>query len=209
MKPRHWHWIWASVVLGALCGAMSSAFAASDEAPDEMMRRLAAEVMASAKAPGADADESRRVTALVDTQIMPNVDFVRMTAAVVGRSWREASAAQRERLQDEFKRLLVRTYAGALMQLKDRTVTVKPLRAGADATDVIVHTLVKGGGEPVALDYRLEKSAAGWKIIDLNVMGIWLVETYRGQFAAEIGARGVEGLITALSERNRLVAKAR
>jgi phospholipid transport system substrate-binding protein len=198
----------AMAFAAAWCLMAGLAHAAADEAADAMVKRLATEVMEAAKASPAQARDVRRVMALVDNTIMPNVNFTRMTATAVGRPWRQATPEQQDRLQEEFKRVLVRTYAGALMQLKDQTISVKPLRAGADEAEVVVRTLVKGGGEPIAIDYRLEKTAAGWKIIDLNVMGVWLVPAYRGQFTAEIGAHGLDGLITALSERNRLVAEA-
>jgi phospholipid transport system substrate-binding protein len=133
---------------------------------------------------------------------MPNVDFTRMTASAVGRTWRQATPEQQLRLQQEFKTLLVRTYAGALSQVKDLAITVKPLRAGASDTEVVVRTLIKGHGEPIQLDYRLEKSADGWKIYDLNVLGVWLVEAYRGQFLAEIQSKGIDGLIATLAARN-------
>jgi len=196
----------------AACVAVSIGLAclparAVDESADAMIKRLSSDVMDSTRS-APDAGDARRVIAIVDTKIMPNVNFARMTAAAVGRSWRQATPEQQERLQEGFKLLLVRTYAGALAQLKDQAIVVKPLRAGADDAEVTVKTLVKGGGEPVAIDYRLEKTAGGWKIIDLNVMGVWLVEAYRGQFAAEIGARGIDGLIAALTERNRMVARA-
>ena len=137
---------------------------------------------------------------------MPNVNFRRMTAAAVGPGWRQASPEQQQRLQEEFKQLLVRTYAGALAQVSDQTVSVKPLRAGAEDKDVLVRTEVRGRGDPVQLDYRLEKTpgqGAGWKIYNLNVLGAWLVETYRSQFAAEINAKGIDGLIQTLSARNK------
>ncbi|CAG1017367.1 Intermembrane phospholipid transport system binding protein MlaC [Burkholderiaceae bacterium] len=197
---------WIRATLGALMLAlMAGPAAATEEAADAMIKRLANEVMEAARAPG-EASDARSLNALVDRQIMPSVNFSRMTASVVGRHWRQATPEQQARLQEEFKLMLVRTYAGALTQLKDRTITVKPLRAGADDAEATVRTLVKGQGEPVAIDYRLEKTAAGWKIVDLNVMGVWLVEAYRGQFSAEINARGLDGLIATLSERNRLVA---
>jgi phospholipid transport system substrate-binding protein len=134
---------------------------------------------------------------------MPHVNFTRMTAAAVGRNWRQATPEQQKRLQDEFKTLLIRTYSGALTQVKDQTVNVKPLRAAAADTEVQVRTEVIGRGDPIQLDYRMEKTATGWKIYDLNVLGIWLVETYRTQFAQEISSKGVDGLIAALAERNK------
>jgi phospholipid transport system substrate-binding protein len=128
----------------------------------------------------------------------------------VGPGWRQASSEQKKRLQDEFKVLLVRTYAGALAQVSDQTISVKPLRAAADDKEVVVKTEIKGHGEPIQLDYRLEKTpgqGAGWKIYNLNVLGVWLVETYRSQFAQEINAKGIDGLISALAERNKTNAK--
>jgi len=193
--------------LAALCLHLGAAQAA-DEAPDALIKRVSSEVADAVRAAPADAADTRKVMALVDTTIMPNVNFARMTSAAVGRAWRQATPEQQQRLEEGFKLLLVRTYAGALTHLKDQAITVKPLRAGADDAEVTVKTLVKGGGEPVAIDYRMEKTAAGWKIIDLNVMGVWLVQTYRGQFAAEIDAHGVDGLIALLGERNRMVARA-
>lgn len=206
MHPARW---FRAAALGALClGLLASPAAAADEAADAMVKRLATEVMEAARASNGGASDARSLNALVDRKIIPNVNFARMTASAVGRHWRQATPEQQARLQEEFKLMLVRTYAGALTQLKDRTITVKPLRAGADDAEVTVRTLVKGQGEPVAIDYRLEATPAGWKIIDLNVMGVWLVEAYRGQFGAEINARGLDGLIATLSERNRLVAAA-
>src|SRR5690606_24851042 len=137
--------------------------------------------------------------------VLPNVNFRRMTAAAVGPAWRSATAAQQKQLQEGFKTLLIRTYAGALAQVGDQTVVVKRLRAEPDDTDVLVRTEVRGRGDPVQLDYRLEKTpgeGAGWKIYNLNVLGVWLVETYRGQFAQEINAGGLGQLIKALDSRN-------
>jgi len=150
----------------------------------------------------------QKVMTLVDNKIMPNVNFERMTASAVGRFWRQATPEQQKQLQDEFKTLLVRTYSGALSQVKDQSLSFRPLRAAATDTEVVVRSEVRGRGDPVQLDYRLEKAEGGWKIYDLNVMGVWLVETYRTQFAQEIGSKGIDGLIAALSKRNRSNAKA-
>ena len=180
---------------------------AADEAPDALIKRLSTEVIGSVRSDKAiQAGDINKVIALVDKVVMPNVNFRRMTAAAVGPGWRQASPEQQKRLQEEFKILLVRTYAGALAQVTDQTIAMKPLRAAADDKDVLVRTEVTGSGEPIQLDYRLEKTpgqGAGWKIYNLNVLGVWLVETYRGQFATEINARGVDGLIEALVTRNK------
>ena len=177
---------------------------AADEAPDALIKRVSAEVLDNIKLDkSVQAGDMTKVISLVDSQIMPNVNFVRMTASAVGRNWRQATPEQQKRLQDEFKILLVRTYSGALVQVKEQTVNVKPLRAAAADTEVVVRTEVLGRGEPIQLDYRMEKVATGWKIYDLNVLGVWLVETYRTQFAQEINAKGIDGLIASLSERNK------
>ena len=181
--------------------------AAAEEAPDALIRRLSTEVLDGIKAdPSIRSGDVGKIVALVDRLIMPNVDFARMTASAVGPQWRQATPDQQRRLQAEFKVLLVRTYAGALAQVSDQTIVVKPLRAAADDKELIVRTEVRGRGDPIQLDYRLEKTpgqGSGWLIYNLNVLGVWLVETYRSQFAPEINARGLEGLITVLGERNR------
>lgn len=177
---------------------------AAEEAPDEMIRRLSMDVLSTIKGDkNVQKGDVRKVISFVDSMIMPKVNFSRMTASAVGRSWRQATPEQQARLQDEFKNLLVRTYAGALSQLQDQTISVKPLRAQAGDTEVIVRTEILGRGEPIQLDYRMEKTPGGWKIYDLNVLGVWLVETYRTQFAQEISARGIDGLIATLALRNK------
>ncbi|MEO7954613.1 MAG: ABC transporter substrate-binding protein [Polaromonas sp.] len=177
---------------------------AADEAPDALIRRVSSEVLDTIKADKAiQAGDMSRVLALVDSKVMPNVDFTRMTASAVGRNWRQATPEQKKRLQDEFKTLLVRTYSGALSQVKEQTLNVKPLRGAPTDTEVTVRTEVLGRGNPVQLDYRMEKTPTGWKIYDLNVLGVWLVETYRTQFAQEISANGVQGLIASLVQRNQ------
>ena len=177
---------------------------AADEAPDALIQRSSTEVLDAIKADKAiQGGDVKKIISLVDSKVMPHVNFTRMTAAAVGRNWRQATPEQQKRLQDEFKTLLVRTYSGALAQVKDQTVSVKPLRAAAGDTEVQVRTEVIGRGDPIQLDYRMEKTPTGWKIYDLNVLGIWLVETYRTQFAQEISAKGVDGLIAALAQRNQ------
>ena len=180
---------------------------AADEAPDALIRRLSDQILETLRA---DAQlrggNMPKIMALVDGTVMPNVNFRRMTAAAVGPRWRQATPAQQQRLQDEFKSLLIRTYSGALAQVGDQSVVVRPMRAAPGDTDVLVRTEVRGRGDPVQLDYRLEKTpgvGAGWKIYNLNVLGVWLVETYRSQFAQEINASGVDGLIAALASRNQ------
>ena len=192
------------VVLFSLATFTTASVYAADDTPDGLIKRVSAEVLDNIKSDkSVQAGDMTKVMALVDSQIMPNVSFTRMTASAVGRSWRQATPEQQKRLQEEFKTLLIRTYSGALAQVKDQTINIKPLRAAATDTEVVVRTEVMGRGEPIQLDYRLEKVASGWKIYDLNVLGVWLVETYRGQFAQEINAKGIDGLIASLAERNK------
>ncbi|MEO3711885.1 MlaC/ttg2D family ABC transporter substrate-binding protein [Roseateles flavus] len=175
--------------------------------PDGLIRQLSIETIEAVKSDKAiqGGDVSKIVT-LVDTKVMPHVNFQRMTSSAVGRFWRQASPEQQKRLQEEFKTLLMRTYAGALAQVKDQTIALKPLRASAEDTEVVVKTEVRGKGDPIQLDYRLEKAGAVWKIYDVNVLGIWLADQYRNSFAQEIGANGIDGLIKALADKNQKAA---
>lgn len=202
-------------LLGCLLGLNALAFVApvfaADEAADVFIQRLSDEVMEAIKADKSiQAGNMTKLTALVDSKVMPQVNFRRMTASAVGPSWHKATPEQQKQLQDEFKTLLVRIYSGALVQINDQTISMRPLRASPEDTEVVVRTEVRGKGEPIQLDYRLEKTpgqGSGWRIYNLNVMGVWLMETYRSQFAQEINAKGVEGLIETLKTRNQTLAK--
>ena len=169
----------SALLLGAATFFARPAHAA-DEAPDALVKRLSTDVIETIKADTSiKAGDINKIMLLVDSKIMPNVNFQRMTASAVGPAWRTATPEQQKRLQDEFKTLLVRTE-------------------------------VKGRGDPVQLDYRLEKTpgqGAGWKVYNINVLGVWLVDTYRTQFAQEINARGIDGLISTLTARNKGNAK--
>ncbi len=154
------------------------------------------------------AGDPKKVAELVDSKILPVVNFQRMTTAVLGRHWRVATPEQKQRLLEEFRVLLIRTYSGAISQIKDLQIEVKPLRANAQDNDVVVKSVIfRPKGEPIALDYRLERSGETWKVIDLNVAGLWLVETYRTQFSAEINRVGIDGLIASLSEKSKVADK--
>lgn len=200
----------ALLMVAALCAPVLPALAA-DEAPDALIKRLSTDVLDSIKADKTIQNgDVARIVALVDQKILPNVNFQRMTASAVGPAWRQATPAQQKRLQEEFKTLLVRTYAGALAQVSDQTIQVRPLRASPEDKEVVVRTEVRGRGDPIQLDYRLEKTpgqGSGWQIYNLNVLGVWLVETYRSQFGPEINAKGLDGLITTLTERNKSNAR--
>ena len=198
------------LLVGAAVGFVRPAQAA-DETPDALVKRISSDVLETIKADKSiKAGDIDKIMVLVDTKIMPNVNFQRMTSSAVGPAWRQATPEQQKRLEEEFKTLLVRTYAGALAQVSDQTVSVRPFRGSLDDKEVLVRTEVRGGGDPVQLDYRLEKmpdEAAGWKIYNINVLGVWLVDTYRTQFAQQINSKGIDGLIAALAARNKTNGK--
>jgi phospholipid transport system substrate-binding protein len=194
--------------VSAFLGTLALAFSVqASEAPDALIKQVSTDVLEAVKADKTiQAGDTQKVIALVDSKVMPHVNFQRMTASAVGRYWRQATPEQQKRLQDEFKTLLVRTYSGALSQVKDQNVVLKPMRSSPTDTEVVVRTEVRGKGDPIQLDYRLEKADSGWKIYDVNVLGVWLVENYRNSFAQEIGSNGVDGLIGKLAERNKAAA---
>lgn len=198
-----------SLVALAAAACLPLAAVAAEEAPDALIKRLSADVLTTIKGdPALKGGDMAKINALVDQVVLPHVNFRRMTSAAVGPKWRQATPAQQERLQTEFKSLLMRTYAGALAQVTDQTVVVKPLRMAAGDTDVLVRTEVRGKGEPVPLDFRLEKKEGAWKVYNFNVLGVWLVETYRTQFAEELNKNGIDGLIQTLASRSAMPAKA-
>lgn len=197
--------IGAAMVMG-----LSTSVWAAEEPADAFIKRVSTDILDSIKADKSiQSGDTNKIIALVDQRVMPHVNFLRMTASAVGPGWRQATPEQQKRLQEEFKILLVRTYAGAVNQINDQTMVIKPLRAAAEDKEVLVRTEVRGKGDPIQLDYRVEKSADGaWKVYNMNVMGIWLVENYRSQFAQEINAKGVDGLIASLADRNKTNARA-
>ena len=188
--------------------ASVAAQAQSAKAPDALIKEVSSDVLDSLKADKTiQTGDVKKVTALVDQKVMPYVDFQRMTSSAVGRYWRQATPDQQKRLQDEFKLLLVRTYSGALAQVsEEQTIELKPMRSAPTDPEVVVRTEIRGKGDPIQLDYRLAKAGASWKIYDVNVLGVWLVENYRNSFAQEIGANGIDGLIGKLAERNKAAA---
>lgn len=193
------------VTVGALALAGNTV---AQEAPDAMVKRISQEVLDIAKADAEiQSGNQKRVLELVETKILPHVDFQRMTSLAAGRSWREATPEQQKQLINEFRSLLVFTYSGAISQIKDQKLVFKPMHAEPGDTEVEVRSqVVQSRGEPIQLNYRLEKQATGWKIFDINVLGAWLVQTYKGNFAAEINKSGIDGLIKTLSDRNKKLA---
>lgn len=193
----------------ALAGLAFAPAAFAQEAPDALVKRISQEVLETAKSDkDIQSGNQKRVLELVEAKILPHVDFQRMTALAAGRFWRDATPEQQKQLVNEFRTLLVYTYSGAISQVKDQKLEFKPMRADAGDTEVEVRSQVlqARGGDPIQLNYRLEKSPSGWKIYDVNVLGAWLVETYKGNFAAEISRGGIDGLIKTLADRNKRLA---
>jgi len=203
----------AQLIVTAAAVAMSTSVLvaparAAAEAPDALVKRVSTDVIDSVKADkDIQAGNTRKIMDLVNSKILPYVDSDKMTAQAAGRFWRQATPEQQKQLAAEFRTLLVYTYAGALSQIKNETIEFKPFRADPADTEVEVKSQVNlTRGEPITLNYRLSKGAQGWKIYDLNVMGAWLVETYKGNFTKEISNGGIDGLIKTLRDRNEKLA---
>jgi phospholipid transport system substrate-binding protein len=196
------------LVLAALALGMPAfgGVAFAQEAPDELVRRVSQEVLAIAKSDRAIRSGNRqRINELVETKILPYTNFQRATALVTGRYWRTATPAQQQQLMDEFRKLLMYTYSGAMSQVRDQQIDVLPLRLAAGDTEAVVRTEFRKsrGAQPVQVNYRLAKTADGWKIYDVNVMGVWLGLVYQESFAGEISRGGIDGLIHSLAEKNK------
>jgi phospholipid transport system substrate-binding protein len=201
-----------SVLLSSLflCAGSASAQAVDQSTPDGLIKTVVSDVMASVKSdPEIQKGNIPRIVDLVEKKIVPYTDMRRTTEMAMGQNWKKATPEQQTQLVSEFKNLLIRTYSGALSQLRDQTIQFKPLRAAPDDKEVVVKTVVIGRGDPVPLDYRLEKTANGWRVYDMNIMGVWLVEAYRNQLANQISQNGIEGLVKFLQDRNKQLAAAK
>lgn len=200
--------------LGLSCAALVASFpvaalAADAMTPPQLIESMSNEIIRDVQQdPKLRSGNPEVVMQFVEKKILPHVDFRKITQSAVGRYWREATPAQRAELEQQFKQLLVYTYAGAVKQIKDQKVKLLPYREPADAQEVTVRTRVINNGEPIQLDYRLENTPSGWKITDVNVMGIWLVDNYRSVFAQEISQKGIDGLIATLKQKNQHLAQA-
>ena len=194
------------ILLGfALCAAQFGAVA--EVAPDAFVLQLSTEVIDAVKNDKAiQSGDVARIRALVDTKVVPSVNLQRMVVKSVGPPWRTASPEQQKRLTEEFKTYLINTYSGALTQVKDQNVKLRPMRPGSNPNEVVVGTDVVNRGEPLQLDYRLEKSGDTWKIFDFNVLGLWATDSFRSQFARDLSAGGIDALIERLAAKNKSVA---
>jgi phospholipid transport system substrate-binding protein len=188
----------------------ASAQSVDTSTPDGLVKYIVNDVMTSVKADKEiQAGNIPKIMNLVDQKIVPYTDLQKTTQMAMGRNWNKATPEQQKAITTEFKSLLVRTYSGAISQIRDQTVIYKPFRAAAEDTEVIVRTQVINKGDPIQLDYRLMKVNNGWKVYDINVLGAWLIEAYRNQFNNQISQNGIDGLIKFLQDRNRTLASAK
>ena len=188
-----------------LCWSAAATVALAQEAPDAMVKRVAQDVMQTIKNdPKVQAGDQQRIREVIESKLLPNFDFERITALAMGRNWRQATPEQQKLLVDQFRALRVRTYSGALSQYRDQTMDYKPLRGDANATDVTVKTeVVRQGQVPVQIDYSMAKGPNGWKVYDVIVGGVSLVTNYRDEFNEQIKNGGVDGLIKTLTAKNQ------
>lgn len=205
MRKRH--------LIITLCVALATLTAplaqAQPMAADAFVMKLSTDVMDAVKGDKAvQGGDVSRIRALVDAKVMPHVNFERMTGKAVGPQWPSATPEQRKRLLEEFKTLLINTYSGAMTQLNDRQIVIKPLRNAPTDDEQVVRSEVRGRGEPIQLDYRLERAGAGWKIYDVNVGSFWLVDAFKGQFAKDLNAGGLDALIKHLTDKNKSLGAA-
>ncbi len=193
------------VVTLVIAAAVAFSTASAQEAPDALVKRVSQDMLATIKGdPLVQAGNEARIREVIEVKLLPHFDFARMTALAMGKNWRAANPEQQKRLTDEFRALLVRTYSGALNQYRNETIDYKPLRMNPADTDVTVRTLVmRQAGQPVQMDYNLEKTPDGWKSYDVIVGGVSLVTNYRDEFNAQIANGGIDGLIKTLAEKNR------
>ena len=194
------------VLLGlVLCAAQ--AFALAEVAPDAFVMQLSSEIIDAVKSDQQiQSGDVARIRVLVDNKIVPNVNLQRMVVKSVGPQWRTATPDQQKRLTEEFKTYLINTYSGALTQVKDQSIKLRPVRTGANPNEVVIGTDVVGKGDPIQLDYRLEKAGDTWKIFDFNVLGLWATDSFRSQFARDLSAGGIDALIDRLTEKNKAIA---
>ena len=194
----------------AFTGTAQAQQATDTSSPDALVKTVVNEVMATVRSDkDMQAGNLGKITALVEQKILPNANFGKTTQIAMGRNWSKATPEQQKIITDEFKTLLIRTYAGAIAQIRDQQVQFRPYRGTAEDTDATIRTQVINKGEPIQMDYRLEKTAEGWKVYDINVLGAWLTEAYKGSFNTIVTQQGVDGIIKTLQDRNRQLANAK
>jgi phospholipid transport system substrate-binding protein len=193
----------------ALFSFGNAAFAqgVDSSAPDGLVKTVTQQVIDAIHADKSiQQGDITHITQLVNEKILPYIDFRRTTQLAMGRNWRTATPDQQNAVVEQFKMLLIRTYAGALAQVRDQQIQYKPFRMNPDDTDTVVRSVVMNNGSPIELDYRLYKTPQGWRVYDINVLGAWLIQAYQQQFNEQIQQKGVDGLIQFLTQRNQQLA---
>ena len=199
----------SGLLLGAAL-ALPAMAQTQDMAPDALAKKVTDEVIAVLRADkDIQAGNSKKVLELVEAKVLPNFNFPRMTRLAVGAPWRQASAAQQQSLINEFRTLLVHTYTSAFTQYRDQVIEYRPLKLQASDTEVVVRSLIKQktGADPIDINYSMEKTDGGWKVFDVVIAGVSLVQNYRSSFASEIQKHGVDGLIATLAAKNKTLAQ--
>lgn len=197
-----------ALVLCALSVPVASA--TTDVAPDVLARSVTDEVLAIVRADKElQAGNPQKIMQLVESKVLPHFNFTRMTQLAVGRNWRQATPEQRNQLTDEFRTLLVRTYTAVFTVYKNQTIDYRPVRMAPSDTEVVVRSVVRQpAGQPISVDYSMEKLSGAWKVYDVRIEGVSLIENYRNTFNAEIQRSGVDGLVRVLADRNKTLAAA-
>lgn len=181
---------------------------AQDVAPDAQAKAVTDEVLAALRADkDIQSGNTKKIVELVEQKVLPHFDFVRMTRLAVGPGWRQANPEQQKALVNEFRSLLVQTYAVTLAAYRNQTIEYRPVRMQPADTEVVVRSLInQSGGKPVTVDYKMEKGAGGWKVYDVVVADLSLVQNYRGSFESEVRKGGIDGLVKALADKNKQLA---
>ena len=197
--------------LGTLLLCLSiPAVQAQDLAPDVLVRNVTSEVVELITRDKEIRSGNRaKLLEVIEAKVLPHFDFAAMTALAMGRNWGKATPEQKKRLTQEFRTLLVRTYASALSAYSDQRFDYRPLRAKPTDTDVTVNVRVmQSGAQPVPIDYSMEKTGSGWKVYDVMIGGVSLVANYRTEFSGTVRESGIEGLIKNMQAKNRSLAPA-
>lgn len=197
-------------MLAACFLASAPAWAQDAIAPDALAKSVTEEVLAVLQSDkDIQAGNTKKVVDLVEKKVLPYFDFVRMTRLAVGPNWRQASSDQQKSLVSEFRALLVQTYAATFTAYRNQTIEYRPLRMQPNDTEVVVKSLIhQPGGKPVTVDYKMEKNSSEWKVYDVVVADLSLVQNYRGTFETEVRKGGIDGLIKALTDKNRQLVSA-
>ena len=201
------------VIAGSLMGMVLSVSVqaqSTDLAPDALAKKVTDEVLAIVrKDKDIQAGNTRKVIDLVEAKVLPHFNFTRMTRLAVGASWRQATGAQQQSLIKEFRALLVHTYTSAFTQYRDQVIDYRPLKLQPGDTEVVVRSIIRqsGGADPVDVNYSMEKTDQGWKVYDVTIAGVSLVQNYRSSFNTEIQKNGIDGLISTLSRKNKTLSQ--